>query len=600
MKAIVQRRYGKTDVLRLEEIDRPTPADDEVLVRVRASSVHADVWHVMTGQPYVLRLMGAGLTKPKHPVPGTDLAGIVESVGKSVSRFAPGDEVFGETLRGMQWVNGGAYAEYATAPEFALEHKPANVTFEQAAAVPTAALIALYNLRTEGQIRAGQQILINGAGGGVGTIALQLAKAFGATVTCVDCAEKLETLRQLGADRVVDYAQVDFTRAEERYDLIFDIPGNHSFSECKRALSPEGVYVLIGHDNYGQGMHRWFGQIPRMLRLMVLSLFTKQLPRISTSMPDKKEPMALLKQLLETGKLTPHIDRTYPLAEVPRAIGYLQSGKAIGKIVVLAAISLCLTLTVDAAAEPNIPATSWAFGSRWEGELVPLGLATGLFSASLLVHQKHSNWGPDAARNAESKADNYSYATVGVATAFGLTSYVLKSELFRQAGLSTPSAYQYALPLLLSDVEAVVVASSVTDIIKKQVGRCRPRSWRNGKCDATDDEEFKAFPSGHTTIPSALAGVHLVEAWREPHRLSNWLIFGGIEGAAIATGVLRVRAGAHSWSDVAAGFALGHATGVLVALAHPRAELSRNSNGFGFGNPTFGFDGRVLRLGAAF
>jgi NADPH:quinone reductase-like Zn-dependent oxidoreductase len=334
LKAIVQSRYGTADVLRLEEVDKPTAVDDEVLVLVRAASVHPDVWHVLTGLPYVLRLMGAGLRRPKNPVPGTDLAGIVESVGKNVTRFKPGDEVFGETLRSMQWVNGGAYAEYATAPEFALEHKPANVSFEQAAAVPTAALIALFNLRTEGSLRPGQKVLINGAGGGVGTIALQLAMALGASVACVDSAEKLEVLRALGADQVIDYTQEDFTLADKRYDLIFDIPGNHSFSECRRALSPTGTYVLVGHDNYGKGMARWFGQLPRMLGLMVMSLFTNQLPKASFEMPDKKAAMTLVKELLETGKLVPHIDRTYALSEVPDAIRYLESGQAKGKIVI--------------------------------------------------------------------------------------------------------------------------------------------------------------------------------------------------------------------------------------------------------------------------
>ncbi len=334
MKAIVQNGYGSADVLKLQEIEKPTVADDEVLVRVRAASVHPDVWHVVTGLPYVLRLMGAGLRRPKNPVPGTDVAGVVESVGKGVTRFRPGDEVFGETLRGQQWQNGGAFAEYAAAPEFALALKPGNVTFEQAAAVPTSALIALFNLRSEGSIQAGQKVLINGAAGGVGSIAVQLAKAFGAEVTGVDCTEKLGLLRALGADHVIDYTQVDFTRGDERYDLIFDIPGNHSLSECRRALTPKGTYVLIGHDNYGHGMHRWLGLLPRMFRLMAMSPFVRQLPRVRFSMPDKRESMALLKELLETGKLTPHIDRAYSLSEVPDAIRYLQEGRAKGKVVI--------------------------------------------------------------------------------------------------------------------------------------------------------------------------------------------------------------------------------------------------------------------------
>lgn len=334
MKAIVQNKYGSADELTLQEVEKPVAKDNEVLLRVRAASVHADVWHVMTGLPYVLRLMGSGLRKPKNPIPGTDAAGIVESVGKRVTRFRPGEEVFGETLpTGMQWTNGGAYAEYATAVESALAHKPSNVTFEQAAAVPTSGLIALFNLRIGG-IRAGQKVVINGAGGGVGSIALQLAKALGTEVTGVDSAEKMGLLRTLGANHVIDYGRADFTQGDELYDLIFDIPGNHSFSECRRVLTPHGTYVLIGHDHYGQGMHRWLGQLPRMFKLMAMSMFFRQLPKPNFSMPDRREPMALLKELLETGKLTPHIDRTFQLSEIPDAIHYMQAGHAKGKIVV--------------------------------------------------------------------------------------------------------------------------------------------------------------------------------------------------------------------------------------------------------------------------
>ncbi len=334
MKAIVQDRYGSADVLKLQDIDKPVVEDDEVLVRVRAASVHPDVWHVMTGLPYVLRVMGAGLRRPKNPVPGTDVAGLVESVGKNVTRFQSGDEVFGETIRGHQWTNGGAYAEYATAPECALALKPANVTFEQAAAVPTSALIALSGIRDDGKVRAGQRVLVNGAAGGVGAIAVQLAKAFGADVTGVDSTSKLDMVRSIGADRVIDYTQEDFTRRGERYDLIVDIPGNHSLSDCRRALTPGGIYVLIGHDNYGSGMRRWVGLLPRMFKLTAMSLFVSQLPRVRFSMPDKRESMALLKELLESGKLTPHIDRTFPLSEVPDAIRYLKEGHARGKVVI--------------------------------------------------------------------------------------------------------------------------------------------------------------------------------------------------------------------------------------------------------------------------
>jgi len=335
MKAIVQTSYGSPDdVLQLREIGQPVVGDDEVLVRVRAASVHPDVWHVLTGLPYVLRMMGAGLRKPKNPVPGTDVAGLVESVGRNVSRFQPGDEVFGETIKGHQWTNGGAYAEYAAAPECALALKPANVTFEQAAAVPTSAIIALPALRGGGEIRAGQKVLVNGAGGGVGSVAVQLAKAFGADVTGVDGTSKLDMVRSIGADQVMDYTQDDFTRRVERYDLIFDIPGNHSLSGCRRALKPGGAYVLIGHDNYGEGMRRWVGLLPRMFKLMAMSPFVSQLRGMRPSMPDKKESMTLLKELLEAGTLTPVIDRTFPLNEVPEAMRFLQGGRARGKIII--------------------------------------------------------------------------------------------------------------------------------------------------------------------------------------------------------------------------------------------------------------------------
>ena len=263
------------------------------------------------------------------------MAGIVESVGKNVTRFRPGDEVFGDTIRGYQWVNGGAYAEYAAAPEHGLALKPANVTFEQTAAVPTSALIALSAFpRVEGKMQAGPKVLVNGAAGGVGAIAVQLAKAFGADVTGVDSTRKLELVRLLGADQVIDYTQEDFTQRDERYDLIIDIPGNHSLSDCRRALTPQGTYVLIGRDNYGDGMRRWVELLPRMITLMAMSRFVSQLPDARFSMPDKKESMALLTELLETGKLTPVIDRSYPLSEVPEAIRYLEEGHARGKIII--------------------------------------------------------------------------------------------------------------------------------------------------------------------------------------------------------------------------------------------------------------------------
>jgi NADPH:quinone reductase-like Zn-dependent oxidoreductase len=334
MKAMVQDRYGPPDVLELKDIDKPVAKDGEVLVRVHAASVHPDVWHVLRGLPYVLRIMGAGLSKPKNSVPGTDVAGRVESVGKDVTRFRPGDEVFGESVRGHQWHNGGAYAEYTSVPEDQLALKPANISFEQAAAVPTSGLIALQGLHEYGQIQPGQKVLINGAAGGVGAIAVQLAKAYGADVTGVDSTRKLDLVRSLGADQVIDYTQEDFTQSGKRYHLIFDIPGNHSFSECRRALTPKGTYVLIGHDHFGKQGDRFLGGLPRGLKQIAMSPFVSQLPDLSFSTPSKRDSMAVLKEFLEAGKLTPVIDRTYPLSEVPEAIRYLEEGQARGKVVI--------------------------------------------------------------------------------------------------------------------------------------------------------------------------------------------------------------------------------------------------------------------------
>ena len=335
MKAVVQDRYGSPDdVLEFREIDKPVARGNEVLVRVRATSVHPDVWHVVTGRPYVLRLMGAGLLKPKTPVPGTDVAGFVESVGKDVTRFGPGDEVFGETHLELQWRNGGAFAEYASVPQDALALKPIGITFEQAAAVPTSGFIALHNLQNGGRIQPDQRVLVNGAGGGVGTIAIQLAKVYGARVTGVDSTEKMEMVRSLGADHVIDYTQEDFTQRSERYDLILDVASNLSLSACKRALMPTGIYVLIGHDHFGDAAGRFFGSLPRVLKLVALSPFVSQLPNLSSSIPRKKDIMAVLKEFLEAGKLTPVIDRTYPLSEVPEAMRYLQAGHARGKIII--------------------------------------------------------------------------------------------------------------------------------------------------------------------------------------------------------------------------------------------------------------------------
>jgi NADPH:quinone reductase-like Zn-dependent oxidoreductase len=334
MKAVVQDRYGSPDELELREMEKPVAGGGEVLVRVRAASVHPDVWHVVRGLPFIVRVMGAGLRTPKNRVPGTDVAGIVESAGQEVTRFRPGDEVFGECVKGHGWHNGGAYAEYVSVAQDALELKPAKLTFEEAAAVPSSALIALRGLRDEGGVRSGQRVLINGAGGGVGIFALQLAKAYGAEVTGVDRTEKLDMIRSLGADHVVDYTHEDFTRSGGRYDLIFDIPGNHSPRECRRALTPKGTYAFIGHEGFSVTRGRLLGRsLIRFLKLLVMSPFVSQRmsPRNSKV---TKHPLAVLKEFIEAGKITPVIDRTYTLGEVPEAIRYLEEGGAKGKIVI--------------------------------------------------------------------------------------------------------------------------------------------------------------------------------------------------------------------------------------------------------------------------
>ena len=320
-------------MLQVRDVDTPVVGDDEVLVRVSAASVHPDVWHVVNGRPYVLRLMGSGLRRPKNRVPGTDVAGQVEAVGRNVTRLRPGDEVFGETVTGYQWHNGGAFAEYVSVPQDALALKPGNITLEQAAAVPTSGLIALHNLR-QGRLQPGQRVLVNGAGGGVGSFAVQLASAKGATVTGVDAAGKLDMVRSLGADRVIDFAQEDFTRAQQGYHLIFDVVGNRPFRECRRALTPDGSYVLIGHDGFGDAAGRWLGSLPRVLGLVAMSPFVSQLPAINFSLPDKKDSMAVLKGHLEAGELTPIVDKTFSLNEVAEALRYLQTGQALGKIVI--------------------------------------------------------------------------------------------------------------------------------------------------------------------------------------------------------------------------------------------------------------------------
>jgi NADPH:quinone reductase-like Zn-dependent oxidoreductase len=321
MKAIVRDTYGSTDALELRDIDKPEIADDEVLVRVLAAGVDRGVWHVMTGLPYPIRLVGYGLRTPKNPVLGMDLAGVVEAVGKDVTRFQSGDEVFG--------IGKGSYAQYARAREDKLALKPANLSFEQAAAVAVSGLPALQGLRDHGRVEPGQHVLIIGASGGVGTYAVQLAKAFGAEVTAVCSTTKVDLVRSLGADHVIDYARDDFAAGERRYDVILDIGGNSSLSRLRRALTPKGTLVIAGGETGG----RWLGGSDRQLRALVLSRFVDQ--KLTTFISSENhEDLIVLSELIEAGKVTPVIDRIYPLSEVAKAIRNVEEGQARGKIVI--------------------------------------------------------------------------------------------------------------------------------------------------------------------------------------------------------------------------------------------------------------------------
>jgi NADPH:quinone reductase-like Zn-dependent oxidoreductase len=333
MKAVHQSRYGDPDaVLSISDIAVPTIGDHEVLVHVRAASVHPDVWHVVTGKPYVLRLMGGGLIRPRQPVPGIDVAGVIEAVGRAVTRFRPGDAVFGESHPGIQWLNGGAFAEYAAVPQDTIALKPDNVTFEQAAAVAASGYIALTNLREAAPIQPGQRVLVNGAGGSVGSIALQFAKARGARVTGVDRAGKLDMLRSLGADETIDYRQSDITKRGERYDLIVDVASNLSIAEGKRLLTAGGSHIFIGHDHFGQAAGPVLGSVPRALAHLVRGLFARP-ARERSPMPGKQEVMETLADLMRNGKLTPVIDTAFELGQVREAMHHLQSGDACGRIV---------------------------------------------------------------------------------------------------------------------------------------------------------------------------------------------------------------------------------------------------------------------------
>jgi NADPH:quinone reductase-like Zn-dependent oxidoreductase len=329
MKAIAQDRYGSPDALSFRAVDTPMAADDEVLVQVHATAVNAYDWHIMRGDPYVARLMfpaACGFRAPKNKIRGRDFAGRVEAVGKNVTRFRPGDEVYGD----LGHAN-GAFAEYVCVLDNLVEPKPANLTFEQAAAVPLAGNTALMGLRDVAQVQPGQRILINGASGGVGTFAVQIAKSFGAEVTGVCSTRNVDLVRSIGADHVIDYTQQDFARSGQQYDAVFDLVGNRSLADCRRALTPTGTLVLSGGgDSRGGSV---VGPVGLLIRSQLLAPFVRHRLLKLTQVPSRQN-LATLRELIESGDVTPVIDRTYPLSEAAEAIRYLEVQHARAKVVI--------------------------------------------------------------------------------------------------------------------------------------------------------------------------------------------------------------------------------------------------------------------------
>ena len=322
MKAITQTTFGSADVLQLSEVPKPSPRAGEVLLQVRAASPNPWDWHFMRGLPYISRLAGAGMRKPKNPILGSDVAGQVEAVGAGVTQFHPGDAVFG-------FVGAGAFAEYVSVPESFLGPKPANLTFEQAATVPFAGLTALQGLRDVGEIRAGQHVLIIGASGGVGTFAVQIAKSFGATVTGVCSTQNVELVRSIGADHVIDYTRDDVTRRAMTYDLIFQLGGTTSPGAFRRILTPSGRLVLSSGDSTG----RVIGPMGRMVRAVILSAFIGQTLRPLTTRRSRQD-LEQLRDLIEDGKVTPVIEATYPLSASAEAVRHLEAGRVRGKLAI--------------------------------------------------------------------------------------------------------------------------------------------------------------------------------------------------------------------------------------------------------------------------
>jgi NADPH:quinone reductase-like Zn-dependent oxidoreductase len=320
VKAATYTRYGPPDVVQIADVEKPTPKENEVLLKVCAASVNPYDWHFLRGTPYFIRI-SIGLGKPKDPRLGADVAGEVVAVGASVTRFGPGDAVFG--------LGRGSFAEYACAPESSLALKPGNITFEHAAAVPIAALTALQGLRAKGGIQPGQRILINGAAGGVGTFAVQIAKSYGAEITGVCSTKNLEMVRDIGADHAIDYTREDFTKGAQRYDLILDTIGNHSILSCRRVLTPKGALIIVG----AQGGPWMLGALARGFTAPVLSRFVSQTLAMIVTKPSPQD-LATLHDLVTSGSVTPVIDRRYSLADLPEAIRYVEKGHAHGKVVI--------------------------------------------------------------------------------------------------------------------------------------------------------------------------------------------------------------------------------------------------------------------------
>jgi NADPH:quinone reductase-like Zn-dependent oxidoreductase len=381
MKAIVYHEFGSPDVLRLEEVDKPVPNDNQLLVKVRAISVNPLDWHFMEGTPYLGRPLAFGFLKPDVQRLGVDYAGTVEAVGKNITEFKPGDEVYGNKF--------GAFAEYVVATDKALALKPANLTFEQAASLPVAAITALQALRDNGKIQAGQKVLINGASGGVGTFAVQIAKTFDAEVTGVCSGRNVELVRSLGADHVIDYTKEDFTNRAERYDLILDNVGNQPLSGFRRVLTPNGKYVAIG----GGGVNdsRWTGPVISVIKMLVLKRFATQ--QMSMMLADmNRKDLTILADLIQTGKVKPVIDRTYPFSQLPEAMRYLEEGHARGKVV----------LTVGDTIEPLAPNRSGGAASTPSPLLialeligVPLGVLLLPIVIAFILNRRFQRHNPD-------------------------------------------------------------------------------------------------------------------------------------------------------------------------------------------------------------